>query len=73
MGQTSLILVGLILIMLLGWVTVGTAGSFHHNDDRFSIETFESVSEAVDSIRAILKGQGLEIVGVIDHAANASK
>jgi uncharacterized protein (DUF302 family) len=60
----------ILLTCLLGWTAIGTAGgrNFHNN---FSISDFATVSEAVDAIKATLENQGMEIVGVIDHAANA--
>jgi uncharacterized protein (DUF302 family) len=63
----------LLLIFTFGWTAIGTAGSIASEDDGFAITDFDTVSEAVDSIKAKLEDQGLEIVGVIDHAANAKK
>ena len=61
----------LFFTFLFTWITVSNAGSFHHNKNNFSVNDFETVSEAVDSIKTTLEDQGLEIVGVINHAANA--
>jgi len=63
----------LFLTFTLGWAAIGTAGSITSADNGFAVSDFETVSEAVDSIKATLEDQGLEIVGVIDHAANAKK
>ena len=63
----------LLLIFTFGWAAIVTAGSIASEDDGFAITDFDTVSEAVDSIKAKLEDQGLEIVGVIDHAANAKK
>jgi uncharacterized protein (DUF302 family) len=59
--------------LLLAWSTVGSAGHWYYHDNNFSITDFDSVSEAVDEIKATLENQGLEIVGVLDHAANAKR
>ncbi len=62
------------LSLLLGWTTISNAGGwYYHDDNEFSISDFASVSEAVGEIKATLEDQGLEIVGVLDHAANAKK
>jgi len=61
----------LLLSLLLGWVVISAADSVHPENDGFAISDFDTVSEAVDSIKAKLEDQGIEIIGVIDHAANA--
>lgn len=61
----------LFLSFLLGWAAIGAAGSINSEANDFAISDFDTVTEAVDSIEATLEDQGLEIVGVIDHAANA--
>jgi uncharacterized protein (DUF302 family) len=61
-----------LLTFLLGWTAISSAGRWNHHDDNdFSLTDFDTVSEAVDKIKATLEDQGLEIVGVINHAANA--
>jgi uncharacterized protein (DUF302 family) len=67
------ILQALLLTFSLSWITVVTADSFHFDENEYSITTFASVSETVDSVKNTLKDQGMEIIGVIDHAANATK
>ncbi len=63
----------LLLSIILGWSVFGSAGSVRYHKNNFSISDFNSVPEAVKSIKSILEQQGMEIVGVIDHAANANK
>ena len=59
------------LSFLLSWTAIGTASSIDYEKNRFTISDFATVAETVDSIKARLENQGLEIVGVIDHTANA--
>jgi len=62
------------LSFLLSCTTVSLARNWHYQDDNdFSISDFASVPGAVAEIKAMLEDQGLEIVGVLDHAANAKK
>ena len=42
---------------LLGWTTIGTADSINHDNNDYSITDFETVSEAVDSIKATLENK----------------
>lgn len=60
-----------ILILIFGWPTISSADSSRSFSNDFSISDFDSVPEAVDSIKIILEEQGIKIVGVIDHTANA--
>ncbi len=61
----------LFLIFTLNWTTISMANSIASDDNDFVISDFATVAAAVDSIKATLENQGLEIVVVIDHAANA--
>ena len=63
----------LLFIFSLSWGSIATADSFYLDENDFSITTFASVPETVDLIKNTLKDQGLEIIGIIDHAANATK
>ncbi len=58
----------LLFTITLAWSTIG---STRYQDDTFSISDFNSVPDAVASIKSVLEKQGMEIVGVIDHANNA--
>ncbi len=60
--------------LFLAWSMTGYAGNWHYQDNNdFSMTDFSSVPEAVAEIKEILEDQGLEIVGVLDHAANAKR
>jgi len=63
----------ILFTFLLNWasITFADSGNYDHND--FSLSGFATVTEAVESIKSTLKNQGMEIAGVIDHAANAAK
>ena len=63
----------LFLTITFCWAAISTANPIATDDNGFAVSDFDTVSEAVDSIKAKLEDQGLEIVGVIDHAANAKK
>lgn len=63
----TLIVIG----FLLSWVTPLSASSEKPLNESI-INDAASVSDAINSIRSILEQQGFEIIGVVDHAANAA-
>lgn len=63
----TLIVIG----FLVSWITPLSASSEKPLNESI-IKEAASVSDAINSIRNILEQQGFEIIGVVDHAANAA-
>jgi uncharacterized protein (DUF302 family) len=63
----TLIVIG----FLISWITPLSASSDKPLNESV-IKEAASVSDAINSIRNILEQQGFEIIGVVDHAANAA-